>query len=141
MKATIQPATTTQKAWYLLKTMGYNDRHQKQTNSAVLSLIVISGAACSCYYYREITAAAKCIVDDFARRLDTCKQQLRYDNESPPTAYETLIGNTPLIKLQHLSLLLRRSVYVKMESMNPGGTGKDRAALSIIQHAEENGRR
>ncbi len=55
------------------------------------------------------------------------------------SAYETLIGNTPLVELQHVSRILGRSVYVKMESLNPGGTGKDRAALCMIRHAELKG--
>ena len=50
--------------------------------------------------------------------------------------YEALIGNTPLVKLEKLSKILKRNVYVKMEHMNPGGTGKDRAALAMIDQAE-----
>lgn len=55
--------------------------------------------------------------------------------------YESLIGNTPLIYLPHLSSLLDNDVkiYVKMENMNPGGTGKDRAARSMILAAERKG--
>ncbi|KAL3773353.1 hypothetical protein ACHAWO_011002 [Cyclotella atomus] len=55
--------------------------------------------------------------------------------------YESLIGNTPLIYLPHLSSLLNNNVkiYVKMENMNPGGTGKDRAARSMILAAESKG--
>ena len=54
--------------------------------------------------------------------------------------YESLIGNTPFVKLLKLSALLsqEKSVYVKMECMNPGGSGKDRAALYMIKCAEEN---
>lgn len=54
-------------------------------------------------------------------------------------SYECLIGNTPLVCLEKLSSLLgqNKKIYVKMESLNPGGTGKDRAALSMIQHAQE----
>ena len=55
------------------------------------------------------------------------------------SAYEVLIGKTPLIKLERLSRLLGRSIYVKMESLNPGGTGKDRASLCMIQQAETSG--
>eukprot|EP00804_Cyclotella_cryptica_P022746 CCRYP_004990-RC/>CCRYP_004990-RC protein AED:0.42 eAED:0.43 QI:0/0/0/0.66/0/0/3/0/620 len=56
--------------------------------------------------------------------------------------YESLIGNTPLVYLPHLSSLLKNNVkiYVKMENMNPGGTGKDRAALSMIMDAERRGK-
>ena len=53
------------------------------------------------------------------------------------SCYEELIGNTPMVRLETLSHLLRRSIYVKMECMNPGGTGKDRAAWSMIQAAEQ----
>lgn len=57
-----------------------------------------------------------------------------------PTAYETLIGNgTPMVQLHHVSLLIGRRIFVKLESANPGGTGKDRAALSILQQAESLG--
>lgn len=49
--------------------------------------------------------------------------------------YESMIGNTKLIKLKNLSNLLKRNIYVKMECFNPGGTGKDRAAFAMIQHA------
>jgi cysteine synthase len=55
--------------------------------------------------------------------------------------YESLIGNTPLLYLPKISSLLPNKVkiFVKMESMNPGGTGKDRAALSLILDAERRG--
>ena len=56
-----------------------------------------------------------------------------------PPAYETLIGSTPLVCLERLSEIVGRSIWVKMESMNPGATGKDRAALGMIQHAEREG--
>jgi len=50
--------------------------------------------------------------------------------------YESLIGNTPLIHLEKLSTLVKRQIYVKMECLNPGGTGKDRAALFMLKDAE-----
>jgi len=55
------------------------------------------------------------------------------------SAYEKLVGQTPLIRLDLLSELLQRSIYVKMEHLNPGGTGKDRAALCMIREAEVRG--
>lgn len=55
------------------------------------------------------------------------------------TAYESLIGGTPCILLPYISNLLGREIFVKMESFNPGGTGKDRAALSMIAAAESSG--
>ena len=55
------------------------------------------------------------------------------------SAYERLIGSTPMVRLPKLSALLSRKIYVKMESLNPGGTGKDRAALNMIRKAEQEG--
>jgi cysteine synthase len=66
----------------------------------------------------------------------------RHGRQRPPpvcSAYEKLIGGTPMVKLDFLSLRIGRSIHVKMESMNPGGTGKDRAAQCMIQHAEATG--
>eukprot|EP00536_Pseudo-nitzschia_multiseries_P003857 jgi/Psemu1/295354/fgenesh1_pm.61_\ len=63
------------------------------------------------------------------------------DYDQPLTAHEQLIeGGTPLVELKRVSRLIGRSVFVKMESMNPGGTGKDRAALSMIRQAEREGK-
>jgi cysteine synthase A len=69
------------------------------------------------------------------------KRQQRQDKTSDGgmSAYEALIGNTPLVKLERLSQLVGRSIHVKMESLNPGGTGKDRAALYMIRQAESTG--
>ena len=55
--------------------------------------------------------------------------------------YESLIGGTPIIHLKKLSSLIGdgKKLCVKMESMNPGGTGKDRAALFMLRDAEEKG--
>ena len=49
------------------------------------------------------------------------------------------IGNTPLIYLRSLSKLTGCEVYGKAEFMNPGGSVKDRAALSMIEDAEKKG--
>ncbi len=48
------------------------------------------------------------------------------------------IGNTPLILLQKLSPN-GSEVYIKAESYNPGGSIKDRAAISMIRDAEARG--
>ena len=62
------------------------------------------------------------------------------ESSAIPTAHEQLIeGGTPLIKLKRVEKMIGRSVFVKMESMNPGGTGKDRAALNMIRMAEKEG--
>jgi len=45
-----------------------------------------------------------------------------------------LIGNTPLIRLKE------GNIFVKAEFLNPGGSIKDRVALSMIEGAQRNGR-
>jgi len=49
------------------------------------------------------------------------------------------IGNTPLIKLKAASERTGCTILGKAEFLNPGGSVKDRAALAIIQDAEEKG--
>ena len=49
-----------------------------------------------------------------------------------------LIGNTPLVKLKYFSSD-RVEIYAKLESYNPGGSIKDRAALYMIEGAEKRG--
>ncbi|KZK06118.1 Cysteine synthase [Lactococcus cremoris] len=50
-----------------------------------------------------------------------------------------LIGRTPIIKLQNVPAD-SADVYVKLEAFNPGGSVKDRIALSMIRAAETDGR-
>ena len=49
---------------------------------------------------------------------------------------ETLIGNTPLVRLQRLVGATNNQVLLKLEGTNPAGSVKDRPALSMIQAAE-----
>ncbi|OBT46329.1 cysteine synthase [Pseudogymnoascus sp. WSF 3629] len=49
------------------------------------------------------------------------------------------IGNTPLIRLNKLSEQTGCEILGKAEFMNPGGSVKDRAALFVVQDAEEKG--
>jgi cysteine synthase A len=49
------------------------------------------------------------------------------------------VGNTPLIRLDHLSEETGCEILGKAEFLNPGGSVKDRAALSIINDAERRG--
>jgi len=55
---------------------------------------------------------------------------------------ESNIGNTPLIRLRRLTRDLPAGVEVraKAEYLNPGGSVKDRAALSMILEGERSGR-
>jgi cysteine synthase B len=50
-----------------------------------------------------------------------------------------LIGNTPLVDISSLSPNPDVQMFVKLEGMNPGGSVKDRVALSLIEDAEERG--
>lgn len=50
-----------------------------------------------------------------------------------------LIGNTPIIKLNHITKNSIHDVFVKLEYFNPGGSVKDRIALSLIEGAEKRG--
>jgi cysteine synthase A len=50
------------------------------------------------------------------------------------------VGNTPLLRLPKLSRESGCEILGKAEFLNPGGSVKDRAALYIIQDAEESGR-
>ncbi|MBH27922.1 MAG: cysteine synthase, partial [Chloroflexi bacterium] len=54
---------------------------------------------------------------------------------------EASVGNTPLVRLRHVTHELPKSVhiYAKTEWTNPGGSVKDRAALFIIRDAEKSG--
>jgi cysteinyl-tRNA synthetase len=50
-----------------------------------------------------------------------------------------LIGNTPLVSLCGLSPNPKVELWAKLEGCNPGGSIKDRIALSMIEAAEEAG--
>lgn len=52
--------------------------------------------------------------------------------------YET-IGSTPMVKLNKLASEDMAEVLVKLEFFNPGGSVKDRIALSMIEAAEREG--
>ena len=49
------------------------------------------------------------------------------------------IGRTPLVKLNKLLPHGSAQVLMKIESFNPGGSVKDRIALSMIEDAEKKG--
>ncbi|GAA0410099.1 cysteine synthase B [Cocleimonas flava] len=52
---------------------------------------------------------------------------------------ESLIGNTPLVRLQRLPGNTSNTILAKLEGNNPAGSVKDRAAYSMIKRAEERG--
>ncbi len=51
-----------------------------------------------------------------------------------------LVGNTPLVKLNHLTAGLAATVVVKLEFMNPGHSVKDRIAVSMLDAAQKAGK-
>jgi len=50
-----------------------------------------------------------------------------------------LIGNTPLVRLRHIDADLPCPIVAKLESVNPGGSSKDRPAVTMIEAAEAEG--
>lgn len=61
-------------------------------------------------------------------------------SEQPPVnSALQLIGHTPIIHLRHVVPATSADVYLKLESMNPTGSYKDRMAMSIIEEAEKRG--
>ncbi|MFC5155876.1 cystathionine beta-synthase [Streptomyces amakusaensis] len=51
----------------------------------------------------------------------------------------SLVGNTPLLKLNSVTAGIQATVLAKVEYFNPGGSVKDRIALRMIEAAEESG--
>lgn len=49
-----------------------------------------------------------------------------------------LVGNTPMVRVNHIDTG-KCELYLKLESHNPGGSIKDRIALSMIEAAERDG--
>ena len=49
------------------------------------------------------------------------------------------IGNTPLVKLNRLTIGVKAQVYAKVETTNPGNSVKDRMAVKMIEDAEKAG--
>jgi len=49
------------------------------------------------------------------------------------------IGNTPLIRINKINKGLKPQIFAKLESVNPGGSVKDRIGYNMIIDAEEKG--
>jgi cysteine synthase B len=71
------------------------------------------------------------------------QHQLLQTKVSAPGGLETHVGNTPLLRLRRIALDLNLPpsvrIFIKAEWFNPGGSVKDRPALSIIRTAIANG--
>jgi len=50
-----------------------------------------------------------------------------------------LVGNTPMVRINHLNPNPSLELYVKLEKFNPGGSVKDRIAKRMIEQAEKEG--
>ncbi len=57
----------------------------------------------------------------------------------PRSGYLQLIGNTPLVEMTRVNSNPAVRLFAKLESLNPGGSIKDRTALAMIEHAEQSG--
>jgi len=49
------------------------------------------------------------------------------------------VGHTPLVRLQRITAGLRPTILAKVETINPGGSVKDRIGLKMIEDAERRG--
>jgi cysteine synthase len=50
------------------------------------------------------------------------------------------VGNTPIVRLNHVGSKLDCELYAKCEYFNAGGSVKDRIGLNMIEKAEASGR-
>jgi len=67
------------------------------------------------------------------------KNCMRYSmKNNPANSVLELIGNTPMVRINHLDTG-PCELYLKLENQNPGGSIKDRIALSMIEAAERDG--
>src|SRR4249920_3536989 len=49
------------------------------------------------------------------------------------------VGHTPLVRLRRMAADVPAAIWVKVESLNPGGSIKDRVAIAMIAEAEKRG--
>ena len=49
------------------------------------------------------------------------------------------VGNTPLVRLNHITAGITATICVKLEASNPGRSVKDRIALAVVEDAEKRG--
>ena len=51
----------------------------------------------------------------------------------------SMIGNTPVLKINHMGVKPGVNIYAKLELMNPAGSVKDRVGLYMIDDAKKRG--
>ncbi|MEP7324674.1 MAG: pyridoxal-phosphate dependent enzyme [Gemmatimonadota bacterium] len=62
--------------------------------------------------------------------------------KKPPAPVDSIlqtIGGTPLIRLARIGMGIKTPIYAKDETVNPGGSLKDRIGLAIVTAAEKSG--
>lgn len=59
--------------------------------------------------------------------------------ENVYNSVQDMIGNTPILKLNHLGIKEGVNLYAKLELMNPAGSVKDRVGMYMIEAAERDG--
>jgi cystathionine beta-synthase len=50
------------------------------------------------------------------------------------------VGQTPMVRLNRVAAGIKAAVYAKVEYLNPGGSIKDRIAVSMVEDAEKTGK-
>ena len=78
------------------------------------------------------------MVDATTSDLRQLKPSVRAGEEIADSVLD-LIGNTPLVRLHRLVPEASAEVLAKLDSLNPGGSIKDRIALDMIEDAEARG--
>ncbi|KAG2345554.1 pyridoxal phosphate-dependent enzyme beta subunit [Suillus weaverae] len=78
-------------------------------------------------------------MESSSQRIDVQQSRETVASSNAVNGFIGSVGNTPLIYLKTLSELTGCKIYGKAEFQNPGGSVKDRAAVSIIQDAEKKG--
>jgi len=68
----------------------------------------------------------------------TCHEAL-YMSKAVDRGVLSAVGNTPLVSLKKIFRDADFKLYGKLEALNPGGSAKDRAATSILEHGVETG--
>lgn len=64
----------------------------------------------------------------------------KHTNQNIAPDITTLIGNTPLVRLNRIGSGLKAEIVLKLESFNPTHSAKDRPTLHMIEKAEQEGK-
>ena len=90
-------------------------------------------------FVSRVTPSVPAVPDSVQRKLDAAGLGSDEPTQGLPPAgvgIDSAIGNTSLFKLSSLSDRIGCSIYLKAEALNPGGSPKDRVALSILNSLE-----